>query len=494
MEKICNKCNSMLPLDKFSKAGNGNKYYKNTCKKCRNIKSLSERKSQNPKYYELEEEKEKFAKKNKKRCIYCNEVKDCKGFGPSPKNKDGLRGECYECHNINQSSRRWSGWLNFDKSQFTYKNYLFLLKKQQNKCLICKEELIDGGVVDHNHNSMLVRGVLCNRCNRSIGGLKDSKENLIRAFHYLNNSVKLLPTTSLSYDDVVLIAKKGIINSRREIPIEGFRIVISAMTSLQSKEFLEACIFFPNDLKPTIHTARDKYYKESLSLLKDYPHVFVGLGLNNLDIEDYALNLNYSTAFIDIASGYLPQIKGVVKRLKCKGFKKIICGSVHTIEGVNYLKECGVDIIRTGIGTSSQICSTKFQTGFHRGTFSEIYECSMGEMSILADGGYKYPGDYVKSFLAGSSYCMGARLFTKAKEARMHVEGNGEHFGMSNPERGVSNHGFDESFVIKIDNKDLKPLKVIIEDIWDGIRSGVSYSGYATLSDAIGNGCFEIKK
>jgi hypothetical protein len=74
----------------------------------------------------------------------------------------------------------------------------------------------------------------------------------------------------------------------------------------------------------------------------------------------------------------------------------------------------------------------------------------------------------------------------------MHVDGTGEYVGMSNPVKGVSNSGFDESFSVKIPPP-TKDLHDVIREIWDGLRSAVSYSGYNTLENAIGNGVFEQK-
>lgn len=309
----------------------------------------------------------------------------------------------------------------------------------------------------------------------------------------------LLKTNSLTYDDVTLLAQPGKVESRKQIPIEGHRIIVAAMTSIICKDFIKAISDLPKELQPTIHLCRDNYKEENLyfAYQQGIENIFIGVGLQeDKAYELKALEYGYNIAFIDVASGYLPQIPKRVQQLKDKGFKKVIAGSIHTKKGVEYLQSNGVDIIRTGIGTSTQICSTRYQTGYYRGNISEILECSeVSQVPILADGGIVHNGDFVKAFLAGADYVMTSRIFTKAKEARMHVEGNGEHFGMSNPNKGVGKgKGFDESFVIKIDNSDLKPVEQIINEIWDGIRSGVSYSGYATLSDSIGNGIFEIKK
>lgn len=47
-----------------------------------------------------------------------------------------------------------------------------MLEKQQNKCLICEDQITlkkYSGVVDHCHTSGEVRGILCFTCNAAVG-------------------------------------------------------------------------------------------------------------------------------------------------------------------------------------------------------------------------------------------------------------------------------------------------------------------------------------
>jgi hypothetical protein len=59
------------------------------------------------------------------------------------------------------------------------------------KCEICgfADEAL---CVDHDHETGRIRGVLCRRCNRSIGQLGDTPEHLQRALDYLLRSTRSL--------------------------------------------------------------------------------------------------------------------------------------------------------------------------------------------------------------------------------------------------------------------------------------------------------------
>lgn len=75
------------------------------------------------------------------------------------------------------------------KSKYGYNtNILSMESQQKGKCAICcKEKGIHGLVVDHDHKSGKVRGLLCNSCNKALGFFQDDIEILTNAINYLNN-------------------------------------------------------------------------------------------------------------------------------------------------------------------------------------------------------------------------------------------------------------------------------------------------------------------
>ena len=76
------------------------------------------------------------------------------------------------------------------KYGLTPEGYVKLLVLQDRRCAICRrtrEELQQDLVVDHDHATGEVRGLLCKSCNRFLGVIRDSTSWLQRALEYLTN-------------------------------------------------------------------------------------------------------------------------------------------------------------------------------------------------------------------------------------------------------------------------------------------------------------------
>lgn len=309
----------------------------------------------------------------------------------------------------------------------------------------------------------------------------------------------------LGYNDIGIIPSLGQVLSRTQIQLEGWRIVVSGMSSIIGEEFIKEWIKLPRELRCSLHIPRDKNSIKHLNLIAEaglQEWVWVGVGLNTKEIEDEALKLGYKNILIDVAFGGVPQLNLTINRIKSKfpDSVQICTGSISTQEGAAALDRAGVDVFRVGIGTSSSICSTSRVAGVFLGIATEIlnvYQYTEGtERVVLADGGAMTSADYAKAFLLGADYVMGGYCFTKCKSAQMHIDGSHEYYGMSNPIKGLGTKSeFNESFVRKQDkNQKLFSLYDLLMIIWSGIRSGVSYSGYSSVSEAIGKGEFvELK-
>lgn len=76
------------------------------------------------------------------------------------------------------------------KYGITSAEYENLLKGQGGGCALCGavHEKNRKLMVDHNHNTKKVRGILCSKCNTGVGLLGDNLEGLMRAVEYLRRS------------------------------------------------------------------------------------------------------------------------------------------------------------------------------------------------------------------------------------------------------------------------------------------------------------------
>lgn len=76
-------------------------------------------------------------------------------------------------------------WNRLKKYGITPEAFQLMLLRQKNSCGICEEVFSEEPNVDHCHRTGEVRGLLCGRCNRALGGFRDSLEVLERAKEYL---------------------------------------------------------------------------------------------------------------------------------------------------------------------------------------------------------------------------------------------------------------------------------------------------------------------
>jgi hypothetical protein len=119
-----------------------------------------------------------------KECRKCLVLKPHKEYSKKSKSKDGLQTWCKSC--VVENKRQWIK-ENRDKVKVNvwYSKYRLreqdveeLLRIQDNRCGICREEFTDTPCVDHDHSccsgarscGKCVRGLLCSNCNKMLGG------------------------------------------------------------------------------------------------------------------------------------------------------------------------------------------------------------------------------------------------------------------------------------------------------------------------------------
>jgi hypothetical protein len=176
--RACEKSKSILEFHK--KQGYPDKRYPR-CKECVKNKTYLPEKT--------------FIVDNKKKCSKCGDVKDISCFSKRVNRKSGIQSMCKICKNSFPKNRCPKKRRNSEllKSYgISTNDFEKLLSSQNNCCGICginQDDLKNSKkkylCVDHSHTTGKIRGLLCDKCNRGIGLLGDSFNNLLKAADYL---------------------------------------------------------------------------------------------------------------------------------------------------------------------------------------------------------------------------------------------------------------------------------------------------------------------
>lgn len=126
-----------------------------------------------------------------RRCSLCKEIKAlATDFHRNARGPYGYHTICKVC-NVKKASDyqknnrdRRRGNLLSARYGISSEEYAEMYIKQEGKCLICKE-VNERLVVDHCHATDIVRGLLCDRCNRGIGAFGDNPRLIMDALKYL---------------------------------------------------------------------------------------------------------------------------------------------------------------------------------------------------------------------------------------------------------------------------------------------------------------------
>ncbi len=150
--KSCLTCSKLLPLSHFGTyISRDVKYHRTICKDCRNQNEKTQR-DDHTRW--LDRQRYKLKKDNNPQ-----EVKDY-----------------------------YRDWHLRKKYNLTLEEFNILSESQNNLCAICEspEKSHKNLVVDHNHNTGEIRGLICSSCNKALGHAKDNKVLLEKMIMYLD--------------------------------------------------------------------------------------------------------------------------------------------------------------------------------------------------------------------------------------------------------------------------------------------------------------------
>lgn len=180
----------------------------------------------------------------------------------------------------------------------------------------------------------------------------------------------------------------------------------------------------------------------------------------------------------------------------------IIAGNVTSAAGVEYLAECGANIVKVGQGPGS-ICTTRIVAGVGIPQMTALHVCSKAaaekKVSILADGGITKSGDIVKALtLAQGVICGG--MFAGCTETPGEVVEIGgklykQYRGMGSLSAmkagSAARYGHDKADTTrKVAAEGVEALKEacgpvdrVLAGLIGGIQSGMGYLGAKDLAE-----------
>lgn len=138
-----------------------------------------------------------------KTCSACSQTLSIAFFSKQASYKDGYRGQCRKCRSrytadyLKRAERPQRASKHVPekcreghlrrKYGMTHAAYEAMLEHQRCECAICYTKHTNQKplVIDHCHESGVVRGLLCSRCNRGLGMMGDNADGLHKALRYL---------------------------------------------------------------------------------------------------------------------------------------------------------------------------------------------------------------------------------------------------------------------------------------------------------------------
>ncbi len=204
---------------------------------------------------------------------------------------------------------------------------------------------------------------------------------------------------------------------------------------------------------------------------------------------------------LDSAHGHNSNIVNSVAKIK-KAFPdvQLVAGNIATAEAAKALIDAGADCIKVGIGPGS-ICTTRIVAGIGvpqiTAIYDAAYEASKYNIPVIADGGVKYSGDIVKALAAGGSVVMIGSLVAGCEESPGESEiYQGRQFkvyrGMGS--LGAMGRGSADRYFQSSNKKFVPegvegrvpykgPLSDTVYQLMGGLKSGMGYTGCATIQE-----------
>lgn len=308
------------------------------------------------------------------------------------------------------------------------------------------------------------------------------------------------PVMGLNYRNVLLLQQVSQVSSRSEVDTSvhfgPYKLKVPIMSAAMDSVSGELMIRTLHKLGalgalPRAHTQDE--FKAHLDLCKQLATdrvrcvYSVGLATALEESEKYIAN-GAQMILIDVAQGGMRKIIDEAKKIK-KKFPDVfvLAGSISNYNVARAYMDAGIDIIKLGVGNGSA-CDTRQQAGTGTPQLSAILDATqIPGLTVIADGGIKYPGDVALALAAGAQIAMSGSIFAGTTETPGNViNGIKTYRGQASAEY-MKDHGIKkghrsiEGISMNVPYKG--DVKYVIDRFAAGLRSAFSYSGAKNLKE-----------
>ncbi|MFT4599856.1 MAG: IMP dehydrogenase [Arenicella sp.] len=308
------------------------------------------------------------------------------------------------------------------------------------------------------------------------------------------------PIVDVMTSENIVTASKGTTLQDAEKTLQGYKIEKLPVVDDHNK--LIGLITFRDIIKVKEHP---NSCKDQFGRLR----VAAAVGVTNDTIErvNALVAAGVDAIIIDTAHGHTQGVVVKLKEIKAKHSGiDVVVGNIATPEAAKFLVDAGADAVKVGIGPGS-ICTTRIIAGVGVPQLSAVNNVALAlegtGVPVIADGGIRYTGDFVKAIAAGADTIMVGSMFAGVKESPGEtIIFQGRKFktyrGMGSVEamqKGSKDRYFQAE---EDDDKKLVPegisgrvpykgeLAEVMHQIIGGIRAGMGYCGSSDISNLKG--------
>ncbi len=236
----------------------------------------------------------------------------------------------------------------------------------------------------------------------------------------------------------------------------------------------------------------------------------IGPGADRQTRTDALVEAGVDVLVVDTAHGHSKNVIDAVAQTRKRHPKiELVAGNIATAEATQALIDAGVDAIKVGIGPGS-ICTTRVVAGVGVPQITAIADCAevadRHDIPVIADGGIKYSGEVAKAIAAGASTVMIGSLFAGTDEAPGQLvlyQGRSYKVYRGMGSLGAMKKGSKDRYAqANVTEEKLVPegiegrvphrgsLASTLHQLLGGLRSGMGYTGCATIAELRKSGRF----